>query len=339
MIGIIDSDLIDSNTRFPNLALMKISSYQQSIGNETKLITYDEIDDCDEVYLSRVFDHTSIPDGVLDHVNYGGTGFYFDKAPPLQTEVEHMMPDYNLYDMPDKTKYKYYNKASIGFTTRGCFRQCQFCVNRNYTRVHKWSPVSEFYDSSRRYIVLLDDNILGSADRMDVLRDLESYDRPVEFNQGLDIRLLNDNVSEQLASMKYHGTYTFAFDNWNDRHEIIPALDKWLTYGQYTALYLFTAFKSQDTNDIHELLERIRICQERNVIPYVMRFKDWKNSEMHGMYVNISRWCNQPSMFKKLSLSEFVDKHKDTSATVRVHNTFTEKYPDIAREFFDLKWR
>ena len=28
----------------------------------------------------------------------GGTGFYFDAAKPLPEEIEHHMPDYNLYD-------------------------------------------------------------------------------------------------------------------------------------------------------------------------------------------------------------------------------------------------
>lgn len=332
--------MLTSNTRFPNLALMKLSSYEQSRGNTVDLIDFDSIDDYDHVHLSRVFDFTEIPDGILNkpNVTYGGTGFFFDNAPTLPTEVEHMKPDYNLYDMPDKTKYKYYNHASIGFTTRGCFRGCEFCVNRNYKKVERWSPVDEFIDESRKWIVMLDDNILGYGKRNDILDELMQYDKPVEFNQGLDIRLLNPTTSEKLADLKYHGTYTFAFDDWDDRDVIIPHLDKWLTYDQYTALYLFTAFKSQDVNDIRELLERIRICQQRKVIPYVMRFKDWKNSEMHGMYVTIARWCNQPSMFKKLSLNEFKYANGQSKSTVRYLDEFESRYPEISKEFFDLKW-
>ena len=52
------------------------------------------------MYLSKVFADTVIPEGILEkaNVSYGGTGFFYDKAPKLPEEVEHHMPDYHLYD-------------------------------------------------------------------------------------------------------------------------------------------------------------------------------------------------------------------------------------------------
>ena len=119
----------------------------------------------------------------LENVEYGGTGFYYDKAPRLSEEIEHHMPDYHLYDDwvneqlengVSKTNLKYYTDYSIGFTTRGCFRQCEFCVNKNYKKVECHSPLSEFVDPTRKKICLLDDNILGSPCWKEIFTELQA---------------------------------------------------------------------------------------------------------------------------------------------------------------------
>ena len=101
-IAVIDADLIGRKRhRFPNLACMKLSGYHKGLGDEVLLKTdYEELDAFERVYISKVFTDTEIPEGVLDqrNVSYGGTGFYYDKAPKLPEEVEHHMPDYHLYD-------------------------------------------------------------------------------------------------------------------------------------------------------------------------------------------------------------------------------------------------
>jgi hypothetical protein len=61
-VGIIDSDLLDNGTKHPNLALMKISSYYKNKGFETKLLEdYNNLDNYDKIYLSKVFSFTKIP--------------------------------------------------------------------------------------------------------------------------------------------------------------------------------------------------------------------------------------------------------------------------------------
>lgn len=101
-VGIIDADLVGrKNHRFPNLASMKISAYHKSIGDQVTLLRdYDSIDQYDHVYISKAFTDTKVPPQVLleDNVTFGGTGFYYDKADPLPYEIEHIMPDYHLYD-------------------------------------------------------------------------------------------------------------------------------------------------------------------------------------------------------------------------------------------------
>ena len=184
-IGIIDADLISRKRhRFPNLACMKISGYWKEQGYMVNLLlSYDEIENYDKVYISKVFTDTLVPEGVteLSWVEYGGTGFYFDKAPNLPEEIEHHFPDYHLYDdfVNEKIaaggkrgEFKEFLDYSIGFVTRGCFRKCGFCVNKKYDRVFAHSPLSEFYDPTRPKICLLDDNFFGYPKWREILEDL-----------------------------------------------------------------------------------------------------------------------------------------------------------------------
>ena len=60
-------------------------------------------------------------------------------------------------------------------------------------------------------------------------------------------------------------------------------------------------------NDIVDLFRRIEILIAFGCLPYVMRHENYKNSPYRGMYVNIARWCNQPSIFKKMSFLEFCE--------------------------------
>ena len=225
-IAVIDADLIGRKRhRFPNLACMKISAHHKALGDTVELKTdYDGLSNFDAVYISKVFTDTPVPDGVLqlDNIGYGGTGFYYDKAPCLSAAIEHQMPDYHLYDAWVAEKllgggnprdYAYYTDYSIGFLTRGCFRKCDFCVNKNYHRVSVHSPLSEFYDPARPKICLLDDNFFGCPTWRELLADLQRTNRPFQFKQGLDERLLTDEKCAALFGSKYDGDYIFAFDN------------------------------------------------------------------------------------------------------------------------------
>lgn len=243
-IAVIDADLIGRKKhRFPNLACMKISGYYKERKNNIELITdYGQLNSkyFDNIYISKVFTDTIVPLSVLNlpNVLYGGTGFYYDKAEQLPYDIEHHMPDYDLYNNwvnskiesgDKKANFEYYFNYSIGFTTRGCFRKCQFCVNKNYNSVSKHSEISEFHDKSKKYICLLDDNILGYQKWKDILDELRLLDKPFQYKQGMDERILTDEKCKILSDSKYRGDFIFAFDNIDDK-EII---EKNLHYGDH----------------------------------------------------------------------------------------------------------
>ena len=165
-IGIIDADLLDNGTRHPNLALMKISGYNKKQGHTVTLLNnYLEIGSYDKVYISKVFTFTDVPEGIesLPNVIIGGTGFFEDGGANLPDDIEHHMPDYELYkdyanneidNGRNRSAVSDYLDYSIGFTTRGCFRKCPFCINKKYDKAFIHSPVQEFYDPDKPYIYL-----------------------------------------------------------------------------------------------------------------------------------------------------------------------------------------
>ena len=357
-IAIIDADLIGRKKhRFPNLACEKISGYHKELGDNVVLKTdYENLDQYDKVFISKVFTDTPFNDDILKMPNVvgGGTGFFFDKAPDLPCKIEHHMPDYHLYDEwieeqissgVNKSEFREYIDYSIGFLSRGCFRKCAFCVNQKYDHVFKHSPLSEFYDPTRKKICMLDDNFLGWKDWKIVLEELITTGKPFKFKQGMDERLLTDEKCEMLFNAKYDGDFTFAFDKIEDYDLIHRKLEMIRRHTDKKSIkfYVLVGFESTDIMDIENAFKRIELLMRYSCLPYIMRFQNknetpWKNSEYRGMYITLARWCNQPSFFKKKSLREFVFKVDRSKAAMKYLSEFEEKHPEIATKYFDLKY-
>ncbi len=354
-IGIIDSDLLDNGTRHPNLALMKLSTFYKAQGHNVELINsyfdiFNPLESYDKIYLSKVFTFTKIPIDLKKYKNIeiGGTGFFLEKAPDLPNNIEHQMPDYHLYDEYvaneiergiKKVRFLDYLHYSIGFTTRGCFRKCEFCVNKKYDKVIKHSPINEFLDKNRKYIYLWDDNFLGYSKWQETLDDLEKTDKPFQFRQGLDIRLITDEKACRLSKTKYKGEFIFAFDFYKEKDLIEKKLKLWKKYNSKIAkLYVLCAYESQDVTDIVSVFKRIKILMKHHCLPYIMRYDLYKESKYKGMYINLARWCNQPSFFKKKSFREYCEANGLTSSTYKYMKDFEKEYPDIACSFFDIRF-
>lgn len=352
----------------PNLASMKISGWHKERGNNvTLLLDYDCLESYNVVYVSKVFTDTPVPVDLDSYPNvmYGGTGFYFDKAPPLPSTMEHHMPDYHLYDDwvnaqiqagANPNKFKYFKDYSIGFMTRGCIRGCSFCVNRHYKQCNKHASVSEFLDPERPYICLWDDNVLACPEWREVFAELQATGKRFQFKQGMDERLLTREKINTIFSSKWIGDYIFAFDNIKDKPLIVEKL-KLLRNSTNKVLkfYVFCAYNHDDPDyydeafwlqDIKDTLERIEILRSYHCLPYIMRHQNYNRAPepFKGMYITLARYCNQPNLFKKKSLWEFgalnqsLSKSSKPCSTMRYLQAFADKYPDVAKEYFDRKW-
>lgn len=374
-IGIIDADLLDGGTRHPNLVCLKLAGYYNNVlGEKAELIEdYKELDnggakEYDHIFLARVFDFTSIPDSVLylPNISWGGTGFQegfkkFDGSTThindletagfiraLPYEVEHVMPDYHLYDSyiehqiaagVKPSKFKDYQEFSIGFATRGCFRHCPFCVNAESNGVAFHAHISEFLDPDRKRIYLWDDNILGYPKWSNVFKELAEIGKRFQFRQGMDIRLMTDEKAKVLNEAHYYGDYIFAFDHPEERPSIEKGLDCWRRHNdKIPKLYVLVGWDSQDQNDIESAFMRITVLMKHRALPYIMRHELYKNSKYRGTYINLARWCNQPSFFKKKSYREYCLANGEHSSTVRYMREFEHDWPEIAKRYYDIRW-
>lgn len=400
-IAIIDAEIVGKTKhRFPNLCCMKISSYHKSQGDDVVLKTdYDNLEEYDRVYISKVFVKTRIPgepdnqenknesnvcewyadNAILcrDNIRYGGTGFYYDKAPPLDHEIEHAFPDYHLYDEwvnehialgVKRSEFAYYLDYSIGFLTRGCFRGCYYCVNKHFKSVIPASPLSEFYDPTRPKICFLDDNFFGCSQWKDLIAPVIATGKSFQFKQGLDERLLTEDKISEMIKWKYDGDFIFAFDNIEDKELIESKLQMIRRNADWRKRMKFYVFCGCDKHnvydedfwkaDIENLFERIRILIKYGATPYIMRFEKVYQSEYAQFYVAVASWCNQPSIFKTFSFEMFCrckgmrrggyDKYKRDvdsylkdigvkGSTWRALDFVSTKYPDIARKYFSLQ--
>ena len=357
-IGIIDADLLDRGTRHPNLALMKISAWCQMQGHQTELVlSPDDIQRYDWLFMSKVFSFTKVDERFLssEKIEIGGTGFDPEGKTSLPESVEHTRPDYELYKAwalaqieagYARSSVADYLDFSIGFTSRGCFRKCDFCVNKKYDHAFLHSPVSEFLDESRPYIYLWDDNVLACSQWKNILQSLKETNKPFQFRQGLDIRLMTKDRAKWLASAKYHGDYIFAFDHIEDKDLIERKLKIWReATSKGTRLYVLCAYDSQDARDIETVFERVSFLMKYACLPYVMRYENYLDSKYKSFYVTLARWCNQPRIYKKMSFRQFCEacqkyhKNKKTlCSSYRAMLEFEKENPEIAKAYFDLRY-
>lgn len=373
-IGIVDADLISVPKKprsFPNLACMKMSAYYKEQGHDVELLlNYNNIDSFDEVYISKVFLESIVPSNeniffdILpiikrNNVHYGGTGFFFDKAECLPFEIEHHKPDYNLYNIwvdneikrgIDKKKLKYYIDFSIGFMTRGCFRRCDYCVNKNSKKVIFNTHVNEFLDDTKSGISLWDDNILGYSKWRDVFSELIETNKKFEFKQGMDIRLLTEEKAKVISSCKYNGHYIFAFDNIADKNIIEKKLLLWRKYvnpKKETKLFILCGFDRNNKydedfwkQDIIDTFERIKILMLYGCIPFIMRY-NLCYGPYKKLYQTINDWCNSVPNYLKKSFRELcINPRKSNvgeSPYVKTMRELEFKYPEISKKYFDLK--
>lgn len=384
-IGIVDADLISQRKhRFPNLACMKISGYHKDKGDNVTLITeyiqgegmsiyssYYKL--YDKIYVSKVFVDSTVPYELLNLsiTEYGGTGFFYANALGLLEAVEHSKPDYHLYDKWIKQQrengkvsdreFIYYEEYSIGFTTRYCNRHCKFCVNQHHNKVEYNSPVKEFLEKNvtRNKICLLDDNILAYDNWKEIFKELNKTGLPFEFKQGLDIRYLTEEkIKVIINSNIYYNSMYFAFDNIEEKDIIIKQLKLWRSmYQKTTNMYVLCAFDKDNKydkafweKDIESTLERIKICIEFGVFPYIMRFRKYNSAPApyRGMYINLASWCNQRNLFSRMSLNKWADKlqianekqlqKKRLYSTKRYLMEYAGQYPDIAYKYFDIQF-
>ena len=288
----------------PNLALMKISAWHKASGHEVALGRYDRsgrfiapIDDPDHVYISSVFtrsiDRAMELEVVYPDAEIGGSGY--DIKTILPDEIEHVMPDYDLYG----TGY------SMGYTTRGCFRKCKFCiVPEKEGRIRHNADSKEFLHPDHDKVKFLDNNFFAGPrwkGHIDFIRD---HDLKVSFNQGIDIRIMTEEMAQAVASIKYRsgqfgGTYLhIAFDSTSYEDQFRRGVEILLDQGirpTSVIVYLLVGFASTMEDNQY----RLDIIRDYGMYPFVMKYQGC--SVVDAFF---ARWVNK-KLYKKRSFDEY----------------------------------
>lgn len=282
-IGLID---VDSH-HFPNLALMKISAWHKQQGDSVEW--WNGLQHYDRVYQSKVFDATYTQDNEFciqaDEVITGGTGY--DLKNKLPDEIEHMCPDYSIYNS-DKTAY--------GFLTRGCPRNCQFCCvgKKEGLKSIAVAEPSEWW-IGQRDIKLLDPNILACRDHMDLLKQLADTKAKVDITQGADCRMLtedNINALNQVNVKMIH----FAWDSIEQSDKVLEGLKLYAKHGalqdsRKRFVYVLCNFNTT----MEENLYRLYKLREMDYNPYVMIY-DKPNAPREVRH--LQRWVNNKIVWR-----------------------------------------
>lgn len=294
--------LIDIDSKIPNLALMKVSAYHKALGDTVGFDTADPT----RAYISCIFKRNKAKaDSAATMlrlqyptitIDIGGPGYSLTKT--LPDEIEGQRPDYDLYPGTD---------YSLGFTTRGCIRRCPFCiVPIKEGHLHRVARIEDIHDPRHRQIKLLDNNILADMDKFkQIIAYCKEHDLRLDISQGLDARLLTEEVAGLLASIRPMSTWTFAFDSMAYRPAVERAIgllrDAGINLRQKVQFYVYCD-DSDGEYGIESAIERCRLLKGWGTNPWVMLNIDRRPTKAMR---HLKRWANQKQIFWSIDISEY----------------------------------
>ncbi len=256
--------LIQIDGKMPNLALMKLAKFHRDKGDDVRIIDLSSLG-IDKWYGSKIF--------------MGGSGY--DVKQSLPEDIEAQVPDYELFK----------KDHSIGFTSRGCIRDCGFCIVREKEGIQRDVDMSWIKHSK---VLLLDNNFLASPKWKEKLQYFIDNNLKVSFNQGLDIRLIDDEKAEMLSRVKYYDRnfsrrcIYFAFDDPNLEDIFVKKLKLLLKYIKpyHLMIYILVGFNTSFEQDMH----RFKVVRSYGCDPYIMLFNNRKDKPILRHF---SRWVNK----------------------------------------------
>jgi len=282
------------HTTYPPLGLLKFSAYHKKKGDEVRLVQGFEDDNFEpnKIYITSLFTYayepvhevirfyskkyrkaeivvggiyaTLCPEHLKEHFEDLKDRMRIHKG--LCEKVENIMPDYSLF--PDW-------KASIVFSSRGCVRKCPFCaVPILEPKFEARKSIKNLIYPGHKKIVFWDNNILASPYWENIFDELEELGLEVDFNQGLDARLLTPCVAQKLKKLKLP-LIRLAYDTLGVRKYVKSAIDILKEFGfKGRRILVYTLFNFPHQSDTPEtFLQRMKDLMEWEVVAYPMRYQ------------------------------------------------------------------
>lgn len=274
---------------------MKISRYYKEQGATVSF--YNPFDKFDVVYASKIFTFTPDYGYYIDNadaVEKGGTGYDIQKR--LPAEIERVQPDYSLYSQIDK-------KTAYGFITRGCPNRCPWClVPKKEGKTCANNDVDEIAIENRTNLILMDNNILSSEYGLNQLKKIIDRGYRVDFNQGLDARLVTPEIAEMLAKIKWIKYIRFGCDTPGQIIECEKAMaliDKFGYNGNY---FLYCILK-----DFKESFERVNHWRgNKRITPFAQPYRDFDNKNTIPQWQkDMARWVDKKELYNTCEFKDY----------------------------------
>lgn len=273
----------NDRTSFPNLALMKISAYHKQQGDNVEwwnpLLTYDRI------YSSKVFTFTPENPYLPPDAIKGGTGYGMMNE--LPEEVDAMFPDYSIYPRCHH---------AIGFLTRGCIRNCPWCVvPRKEGQIRPYRTWREIKRLDSRDIVFMDNNVLACTHGLEQIADMIGQDIRVDFNQGLDARMITPEIAQILSQLKWIKYIRMSCDTDNMRVIVQDAIRQLGKVG----VKPYRIFVYLLVQDIESAERRALALRDMGAEVFAQPYRDFITSrEPPHELKRFARWVNRKEIFK-----------------------------------------
>lgn len=294
LIALHDSDY----TGFPNYALMKLSAYHKAQGDHVEwwipMVKYDR------VYSSKIFTFSPEDPMLPPDTIKGGTGYgILDELSP---EVDAVFPDYSLYPDCDH---------AIGFLTRGCIRKCPWCiVPKKEGAIRAYRSWREVKRPDCRDIVFMDNNVLASEWGLEQMEDMIGENVRIDFNQGMDARLITPEVAEIIGKLKWIRSVRMSCDTDAMLDTVLDKIDLLKQHGTKP----YKVFVYLLVQDIASAEKRAVALRNAGVDVFAQPYRDFENSvEPTRQMKDLARWVNHKAIFN--SVDSFADykKHRRVS--------------------------
>lgn len=248
---------------FPNLALMKLSAWHKAQGDSVEWYS-PLFSQPDKIYASKVFTFTP------DYTDYaphhpepirGGTGY--DATVKLPDAVERMSPDRSIYP-----QYDYI----IGFLTRGCIRKCPWCVvPRKEGAIRIVNHIRDIAHGGKD-VVLLDNNFLAADESFvaDQLAYIARHKIRIDFNQGLDARLVTPENAKLLAACRWIRFIRFSCDTVMMIEPICRAVSLLRETGYEREIFCYMLVR-----EIADAEIRLHALVDLGVTPFAQPYRDF----------------------------------------------------------------
>jgi len=184
-------------------------------------------------------------------------------------EAEDIRPDYSL--VPEWNKKV---GGSIVFSSRGCIRSCPYCAVPRLEGplgAVKYSIKAVIWPGHKK-VIFFDNNFLASPGSKSVLKEVEELGLRVDFNQGLDARLISEKVAGRLSRLKIDRFIRLSYDYRQMRPHVKKAVDILKSQGvNGRDILVYTLYNFTDSPQ--DLFDRIKDILRWGAVCYPMRYQ------------------------------------------------------------------